>query len=245
MSEKRLIAIINQLLLTATIFTLCGISLFLVLPHNVVEERKEKRGPYFEAHDFAVPLPENDWWNHLSTPTPTPKPPMPDPNPIINMIDSAEIHYTTMEYTFVGRHFITAYCPEECGYNGNNYPTGWSTSSGAICHYSDDWKEPTTCAIDRNFHKYGEIILIGDPHDPNNRKIYVTEDTGPGVKGLWVDCFVETMDEVRHWNTRYDNVYSVSYVDHVVTVGAIRHQQEMIRMEELFGKYWYKEKPFA
>lgn len=148
-----------------------------------------------------------------------PKPKMWEPNEIINMIDSMEIHYQTMEFEYIGRHFITAYCPEECGWS-------WGASSGATCHWSSDWKTPTTCAIDLGYHKYGEVILIGDPKDPNNRKIYITEDTGPGVKGLWVDCFVETMDEVRRWNTRYDSVYKVIYVDNTITVAEIKHLQE-------------------
>ena len=236
MSEDRLINIVDRLILTATIFCLCGLSIVITMPHaDHTKTEKEKRGPYFEARDFAVPLPENDWWNHLPTPTPTPRPPLPTPNPIIEAVDSVEITYTTMEFEYVGRHFITAYCPSECGYNGNNYPTGWTTSSGAICHYSDDWKEPTTCAIDRNFHKYGEIILVGDPHDPNNRKIYITEDTGPGVRGLWIDCFVETYGEVQAWASRYERVYNVTYVTHTTTVGAIRGYWVNARMIELLA----------
>jgi 3D (Asp-Asp-Asp) domain-containing protein len=44
-------------------------------------------------------------------------------------------------------------------------------------------------------------------------KIYVTEDTGPGVKGRWVDCFVETMSEVNSWDTGWKSVYSVTFVE--------------------------------
>ena len=50
----------------------------------------------------------------------------------------------------------------------------------------------------------------GDP-DSSNKKIYHCEDCGPGVKGQWVDCFVETYSEVQSWNTRYDNVYLVKF----------------------------------
>ena len=246
-SDERLIKVVNQLILVATIFTLCGLSIYITMPHaDHTKTEKGKRGPYFEAHDFVVPLPENDWWNNLPTPTPTPRAPMPTPNPVLEVVDNMVITYTTMEFEYVGRHFITAYCPSECGYNGNNYPVGWTTSSGTICHYSDDWKEPTTCAIDRNFHKYGEIILIGDPYDPDNRKIYITEDTGPGVKGLWVDCFVETMSEVKSWNTRYDRVYNVTYVTHTTTVGAVRGYWVNARMVEfLKDQLRYPYSPFA
>ena len=127
-----------------------------------------------------------------------------------NLWDSLDITYTTIETEYIGRYFVTAYCPEECGYNGSNYPKGWTTSSGAICHYSEDPYEPTTCAIDRSVHKYNELLMI-------EGKVYKTEDTGPGVRGFWVDCFVETMAEVYAWNTGYKAVYSVSYEDHELT----------------------------
>ena len=68
---------------------------------------------------------------------------------------------------------------------------------------------PTTCAIDRSYHGYGEILMI-------DGKLYVTEDTGPGVKGHWVDCFVETMDEVRSWPTGWKSVYAVTMVEYDV-----------------------------
>lgn len=118
-----------------------------------------------------------------------------------------------LEFEYIGTYFITAYCPAECGYNGNNFPAGWTTASGEICHYSEEWDEPTTCAIDRNYHGFGEVILVGDPDDPDNRKIYITEDTGPGVRGRWVDCFVESMEEVYYFPTRYESVYRVIYTD--------------------------------
>ena len=109
------------------------------------------------------------------------------------------IKHIDIETEYIGEYFVTAYCPEECG-------GSWSTSSGATCHYSDDPLEPTTCAIDRNYHGYGEYLMI-------DGKIYVTEDTGPGVKGRWVDCFVETMDEVNSWDTGWKSVYSVTFVE--------------------------------
>lgn len=104
--------------------------------------------------------------------------------------------YTVINTEYIGEYFVTAYCPEECGWS-------WSTSSGATCHYSDDPMVSTTCAIDRNYHGYGELLMIDD-------KLYITEDTGPGVKGHWVDCFVETMDEVNYWDTGWKSVYSVT-----------------------------------
>lgn len=110
--------------------------------------------------------------------------------------------YTMIETEYIGEYFVTAYCPEECGWS-------WSTSSGATCHYSDDPMVPTTCAIDRNYHGYGELLMI-------DGKLYITEDTGPGVKGRWIDCFVETMDEVHVWDTGWKSVYSVTIIEHEI-----------------------------
>lgn len=139
------------------------------------------------------------------------------------------VTYTTIELDYLGRYFITAYCPEECG-------GSWMTSSGAICHYSDTWSEPTTCAIDRNYHGYNEILQVGDPDDPE-RKIYITEDTGPGVRGLWIDCFVITMDEVKAWPTGWKPVYSVSYVTHTLNKNERMENHEHYNDVIHFGRF--------
>ena len=153
------------------------------------------------------------------TNTPTPIPiSMQTLNDVLLMKQFLEREYTfyTMEFEYIGTYFITAYSPEECGYNGSNYPKGWVTASDTICHQSSDWKTPNTCAIDRKHHKYGEILLVGDPNDPNNRQVVVTEDCGPGVKGHWIDMFVDSYDQVINWDTRYDSVYRVRYVEHTI-----------------------------
>lgn len=118
-------------------------------------------------------------------------------------VESQEITYQTLETEYLGVYFITAYCPEECG-------GSWQTSSGATCHYSSDNSEPTTCAIDRSYHGYNELIVV-------DGKLYITEDTGPGVQGRWVDCFVLTMEEVNAWPTGYKPVYSASYATHTLS----------------------------
>lgn len=133
---------------------------------------------------------------------------------------SLDVHYQTMSTKYLGKYFITAYCPEECG-------GSWKTSSGATCHYSDEWNEPTTCAIDRNFHGFGEFLLV-------NGKLYITEDTGPGVRGAWIDCFVETMDEVRAWDTGYKSVYSVSFEDHIVKGNERKERHELIKHFDIY-----------
>ena len=121
---------------------------------------------------------------------------------------------TTVEYEYVGSCFITAYCPAECVYNGENFPKGWSTSSGTICHYEDEWNVPTTCAIDTRYFSYGDVLCVGDGSD---RKYYVCEDTG-AFSGMWIDCFVESMDEVRTWESNWRPVYKVSTKTQVYSI---------------------------
>lgn len=118
---------------------------------------------------------------------------------IPNEWDCLSITYTTTETEYIGRYFVTAYSDEE------TYSR--ETASGVEVHYSDNPYEPTTCAIDPRIHRFGELLMI-------EGKVYITEDTGGNVKGLWVDCFVETMDEVWSWDTGYKSVYSVSYPTH-------------------------------
>ena len=110
-----------------------------------------------------------------------------------------------LEFEYLGTYFITGYSDEETYCR--------ITASGEEVHFSEEWDEPTTCAIDRNYHSFGDILLVGDPYDPENRKLYIAEDTGSAVKGHHVDCFVETMEEVNNFPTRYESVYLVTYID--------------------------------
>lgn len=117
--------------------------------------------------------------------------------------------YTIIHKDYIGTYFITAYCPSECGYNGENYPTGWTTASGEICHRAD-WEDrlwsPTTCAIDRSIHSFGDMFYI-EEFD----RVFVAEDTGPGVNGRHLDLFYEEYDDVISFPTGYYAVYSVWY----------------------------------
>lgn len=117
--------------------------------------------------------------------------------------------YTIMCKEYIGTYFITAYCPSECGYNGENYPTGWTTASGEICHRAD-WEDrlwsPTTCAVDRSIHSFGDMFYI-EEFD----RVFVAEDTGPGVNGRHLDLFYEEYDDVISFPTGYYDVYSVWY----------------------------------
>lgn len=203
MTDEQIIKAVNTLLLFASA---CIFSFLLNLPY-IAEKPEQKRRPE-KTEIYAQSEPEKT-----------------GPNPAIigesrlrNQWNGIAVTYKTIELDYLGRYFITAYCPDECG-------GSWMTSSGETCHWSEDWTEPVTCAIDRSVHTFGEYIQVGDPDDPD-RKIYVTEDTGPGVRGLWVDCFVETMDEVRSWPTRWESVYRVTFVTHEIQANEREEKHE-------------------
>lgn len=129
--------------------------------------------------------------------------------------DEYEDIYVIMHTEYIGTYYLTAYCPWECGYNGENYPAGWRTASGEICHRAD-WDdrlwEPTTCAIDRSIHSFGDMFYI-EEFD----RVFVAEDTGPGVNGRHLDLFYEDYDDMASFPTGYYDVYSVwyEYVDYI------------------------------
>lgn len=164
---------------------------------------------YFTPKDFEVPLPKyqfefkqrqkvnrlpqfDEWFEMRSL--------------MANVVCS----YQYIEYEYIGYYFCTAYCPEECGFNGSNFPKGWTTSTGTICHYSDTWSEPTTCAIDPKVRKYGDYILVGDP-DSSDKKLYIAQDCGPGVQGKWIDCFRDNYSDMAAFPTGYFPCYLVTF----------------------------------
>lgn len=100
--------------------------------------------------------------------------------------------------------FITAYCAEECGWS-------YSTSSGEICHRSSEANryEPTTCAIDRSYFSYGTMFYI-----PSEDRVYIAEDTGPGVRGYWIDTYQDDMSDVIGYNTRYEYCYTCDVIEY-------------------------------
>lgn len=115
-----------------------------------------------------------------------------------------------LEYHYLGYYYLTAYCPWECGYNGSNYPSGWRTASGTICHrseYENRLTEPTTCAIDRSLHSFGTVFYI-----PDFDRTFIAEDTGSAVKGYHLDLFYEDYGEMASFPTGYYEVYSVEYI---------------------------------
>jgi len=111
----------------------------------------------------------------------------------------------------LGRYMVTAYCngPCCCGIYANG-----KTASGTECHRASDFNrrtEPTTCAIDRRYHSFGDLIYI-----PSEDRVYVAEDTGSGVKGRWCDTYQDSHSSVVSYNTRKEELFSCHYVYYLV-----------------------------
>lgn len=129
-------------------------------------------------------------------------------------VDDMLVTYSTIETEYIGTYYITAYCPWECGYNGYNYPAGWRTASGEICHRADwehRYSEPTTCAISRSVHSFGDTFYL-----PDFDRVFVAEDTGSGVNGYHLDLFYESYEEMASFPTGYYPVHSVNVTEHVI-----------------------------
>lgn len=110
----------------------------------------------------------------------------------------------------LGWYFITSYCPAECG-------GSWQTASGETCHRAD-WEdrlyEPTTCAIDRSIHSFGDLFYI-EEFD----RVFIAEDTGSAVLGQHLDLFYEDYDDVLSFPTGWYEVFSVSYEEVECSLG--------------------------
>ena len=186
-----------------------GVVIFLGVSSDLNNDVGEKHYNGFRALDMIVPIPESEY---VPPPTPTPNVMYEAMNDSIGEI---EIEYTDIEYEYIGTYYITAYCPWECGYNGENFPKGWYTASGEICHradYENRLTEPTTCAIDRRYHSFGDMFYI-EEFD----RVFVAEDTG-AFSGKWLDLFYEDYDEMAAFPTGYYTVYSVEYVTKTIEV---------------------------
>lgn len=110
----------------------------------------------------------------------------------------------------LGWYFITSYCPAECG-------GSWQTASGETCHRAD-WEdrlyEPTTCAIDRSIHSFGDLFYI-EEFD----RVFIAEDTGSAVLGKHLDLFYKDYDDVLSFPTGWYEVFSVSYEEVECSLG--------------------------
>ena len=107
-----------------------------------------------------------------------------------------------IEYEYIGYYYCTAYSPQETG--------SWGTASGTTLHraeYEDRLVEPTTCAIDRSLHRFGDLFYI-----PAFDRVFVAEDTGSAVKGKHLDLGYTDLESVWGFPTGSYEVYSVEYI---------------------------------
>ena len=124
-------------------------------------------------------------------------------NTLQKHLDHMTLPVVKMELTSLGNYYITGYSPYECG-------GSWTTASGATCHrssYEDRLTEPTTCAIDKSLHDFGDLFYI-----PYFDWVFVAEDTGSAVKGKHLDLFYPEYSDVVNFPTGYYEVFSVEYV---------------------------------
>ena len=186
-----------------SIIAMVLIFLYLIGLFVIVEDDYKKTVHEFSSKDMYVELPEIVY-------SPPPEPEKIDMLEYSRWLQRAisdieiTVEYPRMCIGDSYRMFITAYCAEECGWN-------YSTSSGATCHRTvngDTIFEPTTCAIDLRYFRYGTLFYV-----PSEDRVYVAEDTGPGVRGLWMDTYQEDMSDVYGYNTRYETVYVCWYED--------------------------------
>lgn len=186
-------------LITALSVALTLTAIFLI-QSNRDKPESAIRGDYggFTPLDFIAPLPPSA----SPTPSPTPNPYVKYHNEIFKPVylSAARLETTTLELTSLGRHFITAYCPYECG-------GSWQTASGATCYRASEanrYKEPTTCAIDRKNYSFGDLFYISEFD-----RVFIAQDTGSAVKGKHLDLFYEDYSDVLSFPTGYYTVYAV------------------------------------
>jgi 3D (Asp-Asp-Asp) domain-containing protein len=200
MTEEKFIKTVSWLLFTASAFLFYGLT-YYVTDRAIPEETDPSYSDQFTPKDFGT-APTEAWWTEDTR---------------LEMSEVEEkwiapvVTYKEMELTSLGTYYITAYCPSECGYNGHNYPTGWMTASDTICHRaSHEYRlsEPTTCAISRKVHKFGQVFYIKEFD-----RTFVAEDTGSAVKGKHLDLFYEEYSDVCSFPTGYYEVFAVEWVD--------------------------------
>lgn len=210
---------VQLLILTISLFCASGILSFSGMAYQIKEQQTQKGIiPITEAEILKYQYPEYNlkiaYYQNWYKPT----------HLIHETITNVE-----MELESLGYYYLTAYAPEECGYNGNNYPTGWQTASGAICHraeYDDRLTDPTTCAIDRNLHRFGDLFYI-----PDFDRVFVAEDTGGAVRGKHLDLFYDYYGMLS-FPTGWYEVYSVEYIytDEEIEYYDFPKQKGMIRI---------------
>ena len=218
MKESTLIETVNALLVFATLFLINGLSIFINEEHSdlIIRTPKTKFEQFREREQ--PPEPYMDYKQNLE-----------GAQKLLTKINKLDIQYDYIHTEYIGVCFITSYCPQECGYveysdGTDNFPNGWMTATDTICHYSDSNWQPTTCAIDPHYFGFGEVLMV-------DGKTYVTEDTG-AFRGMWVDVFRPTYEEMAEHGSHYSEVYSVEFRRNVIA-----YHQEREKIHESITNY--------
>lgn len=215
--NRKTITALNRLMFLAIIALH---SALILIPEMVANHHPEVEP--FTAEDLIRPLP---------TPTSTPTPsPVPDNvrlqkwSEFQNIQYSFDFDYEVIVTDYLCEGYITAYCDcSKCCWPSTGY-----TASGVKTHYSEDWKEATTCAIDPRYFKFGTEFMI-------DGKIYVAEDSGSAVKGRHWDLYQPSHDRVTSFNTHYGSVYLVHRYTHTVTAEERKMIHGLINSDLCYG----------
>lgn len=189
----------------------------------------------FTAQDMVAPIPKE-----IELPDRLTKPFESEALKILDRIDDTELSYKKMHLTSKGWYFITAYCScSKCCYPSTNM-----TASGVECHYADyehRYDEPTTCAIDRKIHKFGDTFYLKSAD-----RVYVGEDTGNLVKGKHLDLYFPDHSYVQSYGSHWEEVFDISFETVTFRVGDFhirehferpKHPYWQVKLhEECFGK---------
>lgn len=220
--NRKTITALNRLMFVAIISLY---SALLLIPEMVANHHPEVEP--FTAEDLIRPLP-----TPTTTPTPTPKP----DNEMLqrwsefnNLFYGFDYDYEIIVTEYLCEGYITAYCDcSKCCWPSTGY-----TASGVKTHYSEDWKEATTCAIDPRYFKFGTEFMI-------DGKIYIAEDTGSAVKGRHWDLYQPSHDRVASYDSHYSSVYLVHRYTHTVTKEERMMIHELISTDLYHGSsgYW-------
>ena len=142
-------------------------------------------------------------------------------------LDRIPISYTKLKLTSLGYYYITAYSPQETG--------SWQTASGITLHradYENRYTEPTTCAIDRRLHRFGDLFYIREFD-----RVFVAEDTGGAVKNKHLDLGYTDLESVWSFPTGYYEVYSVEYEEITIQSGDYNIRKFKYLEGEIYDEY--------
>ena len=199
---------VKTLAVMLTAFALLCVE-YAVIVYEQKPQEWELRRIYndYKAEDMKAPIPDK-----INRPEP------PDITATLSYqvrhgLDGLEIHYTTTRLESKGTYYITAYCScSKCCYPSTNY-----TASGMECHYADyeqRYDEPTTCAIDRQIHSFGDTFYLA-----SEDRVYIAEDTGSAVKGRHIDIYFPDHRYVQSYGSHWEEVYDLIVEDHYYIFG--------------------------